>query len=182
MKLYNKIKGLVSKNKAISLQGDLSLQSLFEPISIPVADIKSYVVRNFEEVRDLKNKNEELMAQLEESNKVRHEYEISLVTLQEYSDRLRKADAVIETLKGDKERLRQDIAALKEKVATYQIKEVRTAEQIREISDEKIRNAVSSLKEAIIENINNHRGNLSKASAVILVENTCIDGEDDYIE
>jgi cell division septum initiation protein DivIVA len=177
MKLSDKIKGLMHKSKAVPTQ-DLSVAQ-FEPATIPVADLKQYLVNCYEENRNLQDKIATLEQKLEEGKGLKAEYEVALVTLQEYSDQLRKAKDDAELQKQKIERLNNEILSLKESNADYKIKEFNA----HYIKEEEVKAIVKELKDAIIDNINNHKGNLSHSSAVILVKNTVIDrGVCGYIE
>ena len=62
------------------------------PITVAVPDIKDYLVKEYERVNELKLSTEKLEEDLELSRETKLKYEATLVTLDEYSKRLKNAE------------------------------------------------------------------------------------------
>ena len=67
-----------------------------EVVSVAVPDIKQYLVNEYERVEGLKAKLIEYETKLEEAEELKFKYDATLVTLDEYSKRLKQADDNIE--------------------------------------------------------------------------------------
>lgn len=148
MSLFTKIKekSLVTKN------------SNEREIVVSVPDIKEYLVREYNRVNDLKLINEGLEQKLEEVREIELKYDATLVTLDEYSKRLKSAENEIAIQKSNVAREREKLRAANDEVNSYKIKfnnaAITKAELEKEIVDE--------VKADIISIINGCKGNLSK--------------------
>ncbi len=148
MNIFKKIKetGLVPKKDET------------EAIVVPVPDIKEYLVREYERVNDLKLINEGLEQQLELARETEMKYKATLVTLDEYSKRLKYAESEIERVKGNVKLKTEEVRKAKDELYSYQIKFNDAALTKQEIEIE----IVDEVKADLISRINGIKGNLSK--------------------
>lgn len=129
-----------------------------EEVVIGVPDIKEYLVKEYERVNDLKLINEGLEQQLKEATEVEMKYKATLVTLDEYSKRLERAESEIKSWKESYQRARQEVKSANDMVNSYKIKFNEVAITKAEIE----REIVEEIKADIISIINGSKGNLSK--------------------
>lgn len=139
--------------KSLALQ-----KSKEQNIIVSVPDIKEYLVKEYERVNDLKLINEGLEQQLKEATELKLKYEATLVTLDEYSKRLERAEREIKDWKESYRRARQDVQSANDEVNSYKIKFNNAAITKAEIEQE----IVEEVKADIILKINSCKGNLSK--------------------
>lgn len=147
--------GLITKIKEKSL---VVKKSDDRNIVVPVPDIKEYLVKEYERVQKLKLINEGLEQQVEKAREIELKYNATLVTLDEYSKRLERAEREVKSWKEAYNRARQDVKSANDEINSYKIQfneaAITKAEIEREIVDE--------VKTGIILKINGCKGNLSK--------------------
>jgi len=139
-------------------------------IVVTVPDIKEYLVKEYENVNNLNLKIEGLEQKIEQAREIEFKYNATLVTLDEYSKRLKQAEITIEREKEKTAKARQETRAAQDEVNTYKILLNNAALTKEEIADE----IKDELKAQICLNINNHKGNISKKIACEIIENTVI--------
>lgn len=125
---------------------------------ISVPDIKDYLVKEYERVNELKHQNELLEAQIENAREVKLKYDATLVTLDEYSKRLQTAKIEIQRERERTEKARQEADRQRDLVNSYKIQFNNAALTKEQIRDE----IISEVKNGLIEQISNFKGNLSK--------------------
>ena len=129
-----------------------------EVVSVAVPDIKQYLVNEYERVEGLKAKLEEYEAKLEEATELKFKYDATLVTLDEYSKRLKQADENIDTEKQKVANARNETAKAKDELNTYKIMLHDAALTKEAIKDE----IIAEFKADLVGKINEIKGNLSK--------------------
>ena len=139
-----------------------------EPVVVEVADIKEYLVNEYERVDKLRQKNEELELQLEQARELKFKYDAALVTLDEYKKRLERADQQIEKEKQRVEIARKETAKAKDELNSYKIIMHDTALTKEAIMDE----VVLEFKSNLVENFNAVKGNLSKMIVAKIINET----------
>lgn len=135
-------------------------------VSVAVPDIKQYLVNEYERVEGLKAKLEEYELKLEEATELKFKYDATLVTLDEYSKRLKQAD---ESINKEKQRVtdaRNETAKAKDELNTLKIKLHDTALTKEAMKDEIIEEFKADLK----EKVSNYKGNLSKKYVFWLID------------
>ena len=125
---------------------------------ISVPDIKDYLVKEYERVNELKLQNELLEEQVENAREVQLKYDATLVTLDEYSKRLQTAKIEIQRERERTEKARQEADRQRDLVNSYKIQFNNAALTKEQIRDE----IISEVKNGLIEQISNFKGNLSK--------------------
>lgn len=127
-------------------------------VSVAVPDIKQYLVNEYERVEGLKAKLEEYEIKLEEATELKFKYDATLVTLDEYSKRLKQAD---ENINKEKQKVVNAIsktAKAKDELNTYKIMLHDAALTKEAIKDE----IIAEFKSDLVERISEIKGNLSK--------------------
>ena len=143
-----------------------------EVITVDVPDIKEYLVQEYERVNNLKLINESLEQQLEQSKEIRLKYDAAMVTLNEYSQRLKHYEEKM-LLQNEKiTKANHDVMAARDEVNSYKIQFTNAAITKEEIAEE----IAEEIKNKIIYNINSHKGNLSKKIVCEIVEKSILKG------
>ena len=136
-----------------------------EVISVAVPDIKQYLVNEYKRVEELKAKLEEYELKLEEATELKFKHDAALVTLDEYSKRLKQADENIDKEKEKVESARNEIAKAKDELNTYKIMLHDAALTKEAIKDE----IIAEFKSDLVEKINEIKGNLSKKCVLDII-------------
>lgn len=134
-------------------------------ITVAVPDIKEYLVKEYERVNDLKLINEGLEQQLEQARETELKYSATLVTLDEYSKRLKQAESEVERWKICTQNARQDLKSERDELNSYKIKFNNAAITKKEIEEE----VVEEIKVGLISLLSNQKGNLSKKSVCEII-------------
>lgn len=127
-------------------------------ISIAVPDIKQYLVDEYERTRVLQLTNESLEQQLEEAKAIKLKYDAALVTLDEYSRRIKSSEFSITREKEKNANMQQELSKMRDELNSYKIQMTRAAITKEDMRDE----IVEAYKQELIDKINKHKGNLSK--------------------
>ena len=128
------------------------------PVTVAVPDIKQYLVNEYERVADLKAKLESYEEKLDIARETDYKYKATLVTLDEYSKRLKHSEELLEKEKSKTEQARQEVAMAKDELNTYKIMLHDAALTKEAIKDE----IIAEFKADLVEKINEIKGNLSK--------------------
>ena len=137
-----------------------------EVVSVAVPDIKQYLVNEYERVEGLKAKLIEYETKLEEAEELKFKYDATLVTLDEYSKRLKQADDNIEKEKQKVVNARNETAKAKDELNTIKIKLHDTALTKEAMKDE----IIEEFKVELKEKVSNYKGNLSKKYIFWLID------------
>ena len=137
-----------------------------QAIAVSVPDIKEYLVQEYERVNNLKLINESLQQQLEQSKEIKLKYDAAMVTLNEYSQRLKRYEEKMLSQNEKITKANHDVMMARDEVNSYKIQFTNAAITKEEIAEE----IVEEMKNKIIHNINNHKGNLSKKVVCEIVE------------
>lgn len=129
-----------------------------ESLVVSVPDIKEYLVREYARVEELRLKNEKLEFDLEIARELKFKYDAALVTLDEYSKRLQRADSTISNEKQKVENIRDELKSARDVINSYKIQLHEAALTKDEIKKE----IVEETKANLISKIKTHKGNLSK--------------------
>lgn len=143
-------------------------------IIVPVPDIKEYLVREYERVNILKLTNASLERQLEEARETELKYKATLVTLDEYSKRLKLSESEIEKQKQLTKTARQELRNAMDEVNSYKIKFNNAAITKAEVEKE----VIEETKAAIVSIISKQKGNLSRKAICEIISAYKKDGAD----
>ncbi len=164
------------KEKSLSLRKPAS-----EEVIVAVPDIKEYLVKEYERVNDLKLINEGLQQQLEKTKETEIKYDAAMVTLDEYSKRLKQSEREIIGWENRVKSLEHKLRDARNEINSYKIKFNEVAVTKEEIKAE----IIEEVKKALILTFQNHKGALSKKSACEIIDayscNKCAryDGDDE---
>ena len=128
---------------------------------VRVADIKKYVVDEYKLVDTLNKENKELRKDLEKAEETKIKYDIALVTLDEYKNRIKEKDNDINELNKKIDKLKDEISKLNNEKNSLIIKN----RNIDKYANEK----VNEFKKSLISNVTLFKGNLSKTKVVELI-------------
>lgn len=147
-------------NEASSSQLIKVEQDEKEPLypSVPIRDIKEYLVDEFDKSRSLEEQLIEKEEKIDALKITENKYKATLATLDEYSKRLEKKDNRIEEVKRKVELKQKEIDDLNEKVNDLKINAYRK----EEFREEVIRETKSIVAQSIVQRIDNHSGVLPK--------------------
>ena len=140
-------------------------ESTEREVVISVPDIKEYLVKEYNRVNDLKLLNEGLEQQLKEAKEIELKYNATLVTLDEYSKRLERAEKEVTSWKNSYNNARQDVKAANDKVNSYKIKFNNAAITKAEIQKE----IIDEVKADIVSLVKGLKGNLSKKAVCDII-------------
>ena len=138
------------------------------PVAVSVPDIKEYLVKEYQRVENLKLKLEECENKLEEASEVEHKYKATLVTLDEYSKRLKHSEELIEKEKQKVQDARREVANIRDELNSYKIMLHDAALTKEEIQGE----IVFEFKNNLVENLNKVKGNLSRMIVAKIINET----------
>lgn len=140
-------------------------ESTEREVVISVPDIKEYLVKEYNRVNDLKLLNEGLEQQLKEAKEIELKYNATLVTLDEYSKRLERAEKEVTSWKNSYNNARQDVKAANDEVNSYKIKFNNAAITKAEIQKE----IIDEVKADIVSLVKGLKGNLSKKAVCDII-------------
>lgn len=140
---------------------------------IKVPDLKQYLLNGYKEIREVKQKNEQLQLKLEEEHKYKLLYDGALVTLEEFKTREEENKNKINNLQTKLNEKQEELFKLNDLLNTYKIKQLEVDEQLKN-TDKLIQNNIDSsiinFKETIIDLIKNTKGNISKDKVCNLIQ------------
>lgn len=138
------------------------------PVVVSVPDIKEYLVKEYERVNSLALEKEKLEEELRLAEEIKFKYEAALVTLDEYSKRLKNAEFKIETEKNNTERIKNKLNATRDELNSYKIK-FNDLALTKEAMKAEI---VIEFKNNLVERFNAVKGNLSKSIVATIINET----------
>ena len=138
---------------------------------VRVADIKSYLVDEFKLSKELNNENKKLKKDLKKAEEISQKYDLTLITLEEYKDRIKDKNKEISNLEQEIKKLNESIKLLTNERNDLKLKTKNIDLQIDKIK----KDAIKNFKKDITQNIKNAKGHLTKDIVVEIVLN-CFDG------
>ena len=139
-----------------------------KPVVVSVPDIKEYLVQEYEKVNLLRQEKESLEDELELAKETEEKYKAALVTLDEYSKRLARADELLEKEKNKTKAANERANTIKDELNSYKIKFNTIAITKEEITDE----VIDKFKKVLVSNITNIKGSLSKKVVCQIIDDT----------
>mgnify|MGYP001624187084 CR=1 FL=1 len=146
---------MLSRNKITNF---LSKEKKQETQTIPIRDLKEYLVKDFQKIKEDETIISNLKDRIDELEKIEIQYNATLITLEEFDSRIdREKEKVI--------KLEDKILENKEKIK--KIEEVKNNHIIKEKQAlDKLNNAretiISEYQDKLIDYINSRKGTLSK--------------------
>lgn len=142
----------------------------FRKITVP--DLKQYLIKGYDEIREVKKEKEILKEDLEKAKKFEDLYNSELVVLNEFKERDEENKIIQIKLENKINEKETEIKNLKEQVNTYRIIEIETnkkIDNIEKIKKEEKNNSIKEYKEKLIEEINNTKGTISKSKLFSMI-------------
>lgn len=139
---------------------------------IAIPDLKQYLLKGYEEIREVKQEKEELKEKLENALQYKELYEASLVINFEFETRDKENKEKIEKLESKLNSALNDNYNLKEQLNEYKIRENELQEKEDNINTLKllaIENAIKEYNNRLIDEIEKLKGNISKSKLVNLI-------------
>lgn len=152
---------------------------------IPVPDIRAYMIKGYEEIREVKRENEELKQKVKdltaESIKNKQLYEAQLVVAQEFENRYNKLDGDFK----EENKKRQEDSAKFEKQINIKQELIDKLKEENYILEEKYKNikryqkqkqeeAVKEYKDKLIFEIKDTKGRMSKDIVIDIIEHFAV--------
>lgn len=119
---------------------------------VKVADIKQYLVDEYKLTNKLNKENKDLRKELEKAKEVGQKYDLALVTLDEYKNRIKDKDTDIKELKNSINELKNEINDYKSKINDMVIKERQMQKDIdirAKEAEKKLETVKSEVKKAV---------------------------------
>lgn len=139
-------------------------------VVVSVPELKEYLVKEFETNRRLNSRIEELELEVSTLEAIQIKYNTALVALDGYSNKLDALNERLNKVTNEKNDFRAKWEKANDELNTYIIRYNKAAitrdEIIAEITDE----IECKTKDEIVSRISKHRGNLSKANAIELIQ------------
>lgn len=152
MKVFKRKNELVVKNQEIQ--------------TIPVRDLKEYLVKDFEQIQQDEIQISRLKDRIDELEKIEIKYKATLITLEEFDSRIsREKDKVIK-LEEKNNKFKEEIKELEEQKNNCIIREKQALDKINNVKD----TILSEYKELLIYHIQETKGTLSKKRVCEIIE------------
>ena len=139
-----------------------------EIVQVKVRDVKEYLVDEYERSHKLFEENEKLKEELGKTEETKLKYEAALVTLDEYHCRLEMYEKMIKTKDEEVSKAKDEKEKIREEMNDCKIQLARASITKGEIKDE----IIIETKRQVVDSIMLHKGSLSKARAVEIVQET----------
>ena len=168
LKLFNNKKNK-EKTEIVVVDNNKELPDI-RKIAIP--DLKQYILKGYEEIREIKTQNHELEEKLEDAKKYKDLYETALVTTGEFEKRDEENKQIIKKKQEKIDKYIEENSKLQEIINTYKILEKDIETREKEITNKynEIKNeGIIKYKDNLIEKINNTKGNISKSKLIMIV-------------
>lgn len=133
---------------------------------IKVADIKQYLVDEYKLTKELTRENKSLKKEIDKIKIAEEKYDLTLITLSEYKDRISDKNKEIEELKNKISKVREELKFVKDEKNTLIIENKKTQKDNEKI----INNFKKEFKKQLTEEIKNTKGTLSKNKLCEIIE------------
>ena len=166
---------LFKREKPVEVETPLEIETIEKPedgiVKVEARNIKQYLVDEYERAQKLVELNKRQSEQLDEAEETKYKYDAALVTLDEYSDRLKRYENEIDNLNKTIDEQKE-----KTKVAMEQVNSLKITMHHMES-----RQAAESMRgwciDAVKNTETNRAGNIPKSEIIEVlenVENCCI--------
>ena len=133
--------------------------------TIPVRDLKEYLVKDFEQIQQDEIEISNLKDRVEELEKIEIKYKATLITLEEFDSRItREKDKVIK-LEEKNEKLKEEIKKLEEQKNNCIIREKQALDKINNIRG----TIIIEYRKKLIDEIKNTKRTLSKKTVCEII-------------
>lgn len=141
-----KIKKLLLPEKAKEVQ------------TIPVRDLKEYLVKDFQKIREDETIISNLKDRIDELEKIERQYKATLITLEEFDSRIVREKEKVIKLEDKILEYKEEIKKLEEEKNNHIIKEKQALDKLNNVKE----TIISEYQDKLIDYINSRKGTLSK--------------------
>ena len=133
---------------------------------VKIADIKQYLVDEYNLTKELDKENRNLKSQIEELEISKQKYELTLVTLDEYKKRIERKNEDIKELENQKKELKN-----KNRLLTNEKNDIKIQLKAFEKDMSKIEKKISKeIISQLVSKIQKAKGTLSKQKAIEIIK------------
>lgn len=125
---------------------------------VRIADIKKYLVDEFNLTKTLDKENKKLRKELQKAEVTSQKYDLTLVTLSEYKERLKRKDTEIKELEATINKYKNEIRTLKDEKTELSLK----VKQMNIDFDKIKKDGQKELKNKLKKEIKELKGHISK--------------------
>ena len=125
--------------------------------TIPVRDLKEYLVKDFQQIQENEITISHLKDKIEELEKIELEYKATLITLEEFDTRIAREKEKTIKLEEKINNYKEEIKYLTEQKNNCIIREKQALEKVNNVR----KNIINDYKEKLITYINSRKGALS---------------------
>lgn len=133
---------------------------------IKVSDIKQYLVDEYKLTKELNKENKNLKKEIDKIKMVEEKYDLTLITLSEYKDRISDKNKEIEDLKTKISKIKDELKITKDEKNTLIIEN----KKMQKDNEKIINDLKKEYKKILIEEIKNTKGALSKVKVCEIIE------------
>lgn len=169
LNIFKKKNELLETEVVVPLNEEPENEYKLNSLTIPVRDIKQYLVDEFDRSRDLQDSIEAYERKEEEYYKTKMKYDATLVVVEEYKERNDYLEDRLHDQKLRYEDKLRELTAIEEEKNDLRIRIVSLENKLKEIDkviDEGVNKQLLELSAVFKTTIENHRGNLSKKLAL----------------
>lgn len=134
---------------------------------VKVADIKQYLVDEFKITKDLTKENRKLHKAIKEFKKIEDKYNLTLITLDEYKDRINDKNEIIKEMNKDIKELNNQISLLINEKNDLIIKNKVLDKSFNETK----KKLLKTFKNDLVNLMQEQKGILSKTKIIELIKN-----------
>ena len=134
--------------------------------TIPVRDLKEYLVRDFAQIQANEIEISNLNKEIERLEKIEIEHKATLITLEEFDSRIEREKRKNEELNKKNIELKETIKEMNEKINDCVIREKQAIDKINNCQDV----VLKEYKKVLLEEIKNTKGNLSKKKICDIID------------
>lgn len=134
--------------------------------SIQVRDLKEYLVKDFEQIKDNEIEISRLKDKIEELEKIEIKYNATLITLEEFDSRIAREKEKTIKLEEKNNRYKEEIKILEEQKNNCIIREKQALDKINNVKE----TILTDYKKILISHIQNTKGTLSKKRLCEIIE------------
>lgn len=133
---------------------------------VKVADIKQYLVDEYKLTKKLDKENRNLRKELNEAKLIEEKYDLTLITLDEYKNRISDKNEEIKELNDKLKGLKDELKFIKDEKNTLIIEN----KKLQRDNEKIIKDFKKDYNKQLIEKIQNTKGTLSKAKVYAIIE------------
>ena len=134
---------------------------------VKVADIKQYLVDEYKLTKELEKENKGLRKEVSKLKIVEDKYDLTLITLNEYKDRIERKNKEIKELENKIKVIKEEQKIIKDEKNTLLIEN----KQFKKENEKFINKLKKEYQKSLIEKIQNTKGTLSKKLVCEIIEN-----------